>query len=84
VATEQPTPPTIDRYKPRAAGGAGADRRTDHAHLGTAGPGATIPTATAASTRYGWPLQVIDDVGHFAAEQPQAFAAALRTAFDCP
>jgi len=36
--------------------------------------------AEAASVRYGWPLHVIEDAGHFSLEQPQAFRAALRAA----
>ena len=38
--------------------------------------------AEAASVRYGWPLHVIEDAGHFSLEQPQAFRAALRAALD--
>ena len=37
--------------------------------------------AEAASARYGWPLHVIEDAGHFsAADQPEAFRAALQAA----
>ena len=36
--------------------------------------------AEAASVRYGWPLHVIEDAGHFSLEQPQASRAALRAA----
>jgi pimeloyl-ACP methyl ester carboxylesterase len=36
--------------------------------------------AEEASARYGWPLHVIEDAGHFAAEQPEAFQRALRAA----
>jgi pimeloyl-ACP methyl ester carboxylesterase len=36
--------------------------------------------AEAASARYGWPLHVIEDAGHFAAEQPEAFRGALLEA----
>jgi pimeloyl-ACP methyl ester carboxylesterase len=36
--------------------------------------------AEEASTRYGWPLHVIDDAGHFALERPEAFDRALRAA----
>ena len=36
--------------------------------------------AKAASARYGWPLHVVEDAGHFSLEQPQAFRAALRAA----
>ena len=37
--------------------------------------------AEAASVRYGWPLHVIEDAGHFSTmEQPEAFRAALRAA----
>ena len=38
--------------------------------------------AEAASARYGWPLHVIEDAGHFAIEQPEAFWAALRATLD--
>jgi pimeloyl-ACP methyl ester carboxylesterase len=41
--------------------------------------------AKEASARYGWPLQVIEDAGHFAVvDQPQAFLAALRAALGSP
>jgi pimeloyl-ACP methyl ester carboxylesterase len=40
--------------------------------------------AEAASARYGWPLHVIEDAGHFAAEQPEAFRRALRAALATP
>jgi hypothetical protein len=36
--------------------------------------------AEAASTRYGWPLHVVEDAGHFSIEQPEAFRAALWAA----
>jgi pimeloyl-ACP methyl ester carboxylesterase len=36
--------------------------------------------AEAASARYGWPLHVIEDAGHFSMEQPQAVRAALWAA----
>jgi pimeloyl-ACP methyl ester carboxylesterase len=36
--------------------------------------------AEAASARYGWPLHVIEDAGHFSIEQPQAFREALGAA----
>jgi pimeloyl-ACP methyl ester carboxylesterase len=36
--------------------------------------------AEQASTRYGWPLHVIEDAGHFMLEQPEASLAALRVA----
>jgi pimeloyl-ACP methyl ester carboxylesterase len=36
--------------------------------------------AEAASARYGWPLYVIEDAGHFSIEQPEAFREALRAA----
>jgi pimeloyl-ACP methyl ester carboxylesterase len=40
-----------------------------------------LRTAQEASARYGWPLQVIDDAGHFlVADQPEAFLAALQDA----
>ena len=40
--------------------------------------------AEAASVRYGWPLQVIEDAGHFVVEQPEAFQRALRAALSTP
>jgi pimeloyl-ACP methyl ester carboxylesterase len=40
--------------------------------------------AEAASARYGWPLQVIEDAGHFVVEQPEAFRRALRAAMGTP
>jgi pimeloyl-ACP methyl ester carboxylesterase len=36
--------------------------------------------AEEASARYGWPLHVIEDAGHFVLEQPEAFRRALRAA----
>jgi pimeloyl-ACP methyl ester carboxylesterase len=36
--------------------------------------------AEAASARYGWPLHVIEDAGHFTIEQPEAFREVLRVA----
>jgi pimeloyl-ACP methyl ester carboxylesterase len=40
-----------------------------------------LATAEEASARYGWPLEVIDDAGHFAAvDQPEAFERALAGA----
>jgi pimeloyl-ACP methyl ester carboxylesterase len=36
--------------------------------------------AEEASARYGWPLHVVEDAGHFAVEQPEAFQGALRAA----
>jgi pimeloyl-ACP methyl ester carboxylesterase len=36
--------------------------------------------AERASVRYGWPLHVVEDAGHFAVEQPEAFRAALWAA----
>jgi pimeloyl-ACP methyl ester carboxylesterase len=40
-----------------------------------------LATAQEASARYGWPLEVIDDAGHFAAvDQPEAFERALAGA----
>jgi pimeloyl-ACP methyl ester carboxylesterase len=36
--------------------------------------------AEEASARYGWPLHVIEDAGHFSVEQPEAFRAALWAA----
>ena len=41
-----------------------------------------LPIAEEASARYGWPLHVIEDAGHFAAEQPEAFRSALAAALD--
>ena len=43
-----------------------------------------LKIAEAASVRYGWPLQVIEDAGHFVAEQPEAFRRALRAALSTP
>jgi pimeloyl-ACP methyl ester carboxylesterase len=40
--------------------------------------------AEAASARYGWPLHVIEDAGHFVVEQPEAFRQALRAALVTP
>jgi pimeloyl-ACP methyl ester carboxylesterase len=40
--------------------------------------------AEAASARYGWPLHVIEDAGHFVVEQPEAFGRALRAALEAP
>jgi pimeloyl-ACP methyl ester carboxylesterase len=40
--------------------------------------------AEAASARYGWPLQVIEDAGHFVVEQLEAFLRALRAAMGTP
>jgi pimeloyl-ACP methyl ester carboxylesterase len=40
-----------------------------------------LATAQEAGARYGWPLEVIDDAGHFAAvDQPEAFERALAGA----
>jgi pimeloyl-ACP methyl ester carboxylesterase len=36
--------------------------------------------AEAASVRYGWPLHVIEDAGHFSLEQPEASREALQVA----
>jgi pimeloyl-ACP methyl ester carboxylesterase len=36
--------------------------------------------AEEASARYGWPLHVVEDAGHFAIERPEAFGAALVAA----
>jgi pimeloyl-ACP methyl ester carboxylesterase len=42
-----------------------------------------VAAAREASARHGWPLEVIDDAGHFlAADQPEAFLAALARALD--
>jgi pimeloyl-ACP methyl ester carboxylesterase len=37
-----------------------------------------LRTAEEASARYGWPLHVIEDAGHFSAEQPEAFLRAFQ------
>ena len=40
-----------------------------------------LATAEEAGARYGWPLEVIDDAGHFVAvDQPKAFLRALEAA----
>ena len=42
-----------------------------------------LATAEEASARYGWPLRVVEDAGHFLSmDQPEAFLAALRAALD--
>jgi pimeloyl-ACP methyl ester carboxylesterase len=42
-----------------------------------------LATAEEASARYGWPLHVVEDAGHFLGmDQPEAFLAALRAALD--
>jgi pimeloyl-ACP methyl ester carboxylesterase len=42
-----------------------------------------LAAAKEASVRYGWPLDVIDDAGHFlGVDQPEAFLQALRRALD--
>jgi pimeloyl-ACP methyl ester carboxylesterase len=42
-----------------------------------------LAAAEEASVRYGWPLDVIDDAGHFlGADQPEAFLQAVRRALD--
>jgi pimeloyl-ACP methyl ester carboxylesterase len=38
--------------------------------------------AEEASARYGWPLEVIENAGHFSIEQPEAFRSALRAALE--
>jgi pimeloyl-ACP methyl ester carboxylesterase len=38
--------------------------------------------AEEASARYGWPLHVVEDAGHFAVERPEAFRAALAAALE--
>jgi pimeloyl-ACP methyl ester carboxylesterase len=44
-----------------------------------------LATAQQASARYGWPLRVVDDAGHFLAlDQPEAFLRALTAALDSP
>jgi pimeloyl-ACP methyl ester carboxylesterase len=40
--------------------------------------------AEAASARHGWPLHVIEDAGHFTAEQPKAFLRALHAGLGAP
>jgi pimeloyl-ACP methyl ester carboxylesterase len=37
-----------------------------------------LRTAEEASARYGWPLHVLEDAGHFSAEQPEAFLRAFQ------
>ena len=40
-----------------------------------------LAAAEAASARYGWPLDVIDDAGHLpGVDQPEAFLRALERA----
>jgi pimeloyl-ACP methyl ester carboxylesterase len=42
-----------------------------------------LGAAQEASARYGWPLDVIDDAGHFlGVDQPEAFLRALRRALE--
>ena len=42
-----------------------------------------LATAQEASARFGWPLEVVDDAGHFLAlDQPEAFLRALSGALD--
>ena len=42
-----------------------------------------LAAAREASVRYGWPLDVVDDAGHFlGVDQPEAFLGSLRRAFD--
>ena len=42
-----------------------------------------LAAAREASVRYGWPLDVIDDAGHFlGVDQPKAFLGSLRRALD--
>jgi hypothetical protein len=43
-----------------------------------------LKIAEEASVRYGWPLRVIEDAGHFVLEQPAAFRRALRAALGGP
>jgi pimeloyl-ACP methyl ester carboxylesterase len=40
--------------------------------------------AEEARARYGWPLHVIEDAGHFLIEQPEAFRGAMRAALGGP
>jgi pimeloyl-ACP methyl ester carboxylesterase len=40
-----------------------------------------LRTAEAASARYGWPLHVIEDAGHYMGEQPEAVLTALHAVF---
>ena len=42
-----------------------------------------LAAAREASVRYGWPLDVVDDAGHFlGVDQPEAFLGSLRRALD--
>jgi len=42
-----------------------------------------LSTAQEASARFGWPLHVIDDAGHFLGlDQPEALLRALSAALD--
>jgi pimeloyl-ACP methyl ester carboxylesterase len=42
-----------------------------------------LRTAQAASARYGWPLDVVEDAGHFlVVDQPEAFLRSLQAALD--
>jgi pimeloyl-ACP methyl ester carboxylesterase len=42
-----------------------------------------LAAAQEASVRYGWPLDVIDEAGHFlGVDQPEAFLQGLRRALD--
>jgi pimeloyl-ACP methyl ester carboxylesterase len=42
-----------------------------------------LAAAQEASARYGWPLEVVDDAGHFlVADRPEAFQRALRRALE--
>jgi pimeloyl-ACP methyl ester carboxylesterase len=43
-----------------------------------------LKIAEEASARYGWPLRVIEDAGHFVVEQPEALRRALRAALGGP
>ena len=43
-----------------------------------------LKIAEEASARYGWPLRVIEDAGHFVVERPEAFRRALRAALGDP
>jgi pimeloyl-ACP methyl ester carboxylesterase len=46
---------------------------------------APLPIAELASSKFDWPLHVVDDVGHVPhIEQPEAFLGALRAALAQP
>ena len=42
-----------------------------------------LAAAPEAGVRYGWPLDVVDDAGHFlGVDQPEVFLGSLRRALD--